>query len=38
VVQLRLFTKLDPTGKRALRRAVARYARFLGTRVAVAFS
>jgi len=37
-VQLRLFAKLDPTGEQALRRALDRYARFLGTRAALTFS
>ncbi|HMJ14076.1 MAG TPA: winged helix DNA-binding domain-containing protein [Polyangiaceae bacterium] len=37
-VQLRLFTKLDAAGKQAMRAAIARYERYLGTRVAVALS
>jgi hypothetical protein len=37
-VQLRLLVKLDAPGKRALRRAIDGYARYLGTPVAVAFS
>jgi hypothetical protein len=37
-IELRLFAKLDATGKRALRRALDRYARFLGFPVSVTSS